>query len=109
MNLKKSTQRAQPSLVKAAHYPNISWIPDLECQHGDPVPPPKINQILLVLLELSWKSPTLITCSFYHPGFLHKMSSQSIHTFVSQVDIKKVKQTIAISKEVILGDKKKFS
>ena len=32
----KNTQRAHTSLAKAAHYPHIAWIPDLENQHGDP-------------------------------------------------------------------------
>ena len=41
----------------------------------------------------------LITCSFYHPGPLHKISSQSVHNALSNVankkDIKTDKQTNA--------------
>ena len=37
-----STQRAQTSLAKTAHYQYCAWIPDLESQHGDPDHPPKL-------------------------------------------------------------------
>ena len=31
------------------------------------------------------RDPNLITCSFYHPEPLHKISSQSVHKFLSNV------------------------
>ena len=41
----KSTQSAQTSLAKAAHYPHIARLPDLESQHGDLDHTKKINQL----------------------------------------------------------------
>ena len=89
----KSTQRAQTSLGKAAHYANIAQISNLESQHGDPDHPINLINCSLHLAELSWKLhqnqlmigwvngqisdwtdsdpddyQNLITCSIYHPG-----------------------------------------
>ena len=47
----KSILRTQ-TVVKAAHYPHIAWIPDLESQHGDP-DHHKIVSCIIADLELS--------------------------------------------------------
>ena len=102
---KKSTQRAQTSLAKAVHYLHIAQNLDLENEHGEPDPPKTLIYYSLCLcrdiLNFSTKSvPNLlsnfwsdnhhgdpncyqnvITCPFYHPRPLHKISSQSIKHF----------------------------
>ena len=61
----KSTQRAQ-IFVKAAHYPDIAWINDLESQHGDPDHP-----------------KNLIKYSLYHCRRVLKILRKSTHNLLS--------------------------
>ena len=61
----KSTQRAQTSLAKVAHYPPIAWIPDLKGQYRDPHHP-----------------NNLINSSLHNCGAILKISSQSVHNFL---------------------------
>ena len=73
----KSTWRAQTSLAKAAHYPHIGQIPDLESQHGSPD-----------------HDRNLITCSFYHLGPFRRISLQSgFFSVILLTDRKTDKQT----------------
>ena len=76
-------------LCKAAHYPHIAWIHDLETWHGDPDHFIKIHP-----WSDFWSGSqhgdldhhqNLITCSFYHPGPPHEISSQSVYNFLSNV------------------------
>ena len=102
--------------AKEAHYPHIAQTPDVESQHGDPDHPINLikfslyhwrsNQNLLMICSVMAEFPTgqsdrhqnLITCSFYHPGPFHKISSQYVFNFLNnvanrQTDKKTDKQT----------------
>ena len=92
---------------KAAHYPRVARIRDLESQPGDPDHKKKNSVVRYIIAELSWnfqqnlliiysgqlgsqhgdpdRYQNLITCSFYHPGPLHKISAQCIDNFLSNV------------------------
>ena len=50
----KSTQRAHTSLARAAHYPHIAQIPNLESQHGDPDHPKNLI-VPCIIAAVSWK------------------------------------------------------
>ena len=60
-NAERRERRSTSTKYKAAYYPHIARIPDLESQHGDPDHPPKFNQLFLIsygraILKLSSKS-----------------------------------------------------
>ena len=56
----KSTKGAQASLAKAAHYPHIAQIPDLESQHGN-LDEPK-NVIVFPYIIVSDLFMYLVSC-----------------------------------------------
>ena len=62
----RALRKAQTPLTKAAHYPHIAKIPDLERQYGDPD-------------HLQF----LINCSLYHCKAILKFSSKSTHNVLS--------------------------
>ena len=104
----KLTQRAQTSLVKAAHYLHIARIPDLESQHGDQDHPKYLINCFFFISSQDFSENfcqnlpifVFINCRisnwidsdhhqrfnqyvFYCNGPLQKISFQSIHNFLS--------------------------
>ena len=113
----RSTQRAQTSLAEADHYSHIPAVKMLGLG-GERLPPPpppsppqKKNHYLhcdlgmlpllwcffahLLILEYPDHHQNLISSSLYYLGPLHKMSSQSVHNFMSNVHRQTNKQTNA--------------
>ena len=139
----RSTQRVQTSLAEADHYSHIAHCKNVEpwwwktTPASPPPPPPATHhpskKVLdhylhhdlgmppllwcffahLLILEYSDHHQNLISSSLYYPGPLHKISSQSVYNFLSnvvhrQTDRQTNKQTNAtknitsFAKEVII-------
>ena len=134
----RSTQSAQTSLAEADHYSHIAHCKNIELwwwktiPPPPPAPPPKkkkkkksLNHYLhhdlgmppllwwifahLLILEYPDHHQNLISSSLYYPRPLHKISSQSVHNFLSNVVHRQTdKQTNAtknitsFAKEVII-------
>ena len=106
----RSTQRAQISLAKADHYSHIAHCKNVEPWLWKTTDPPKkkkkkkkkvLDHYLhhdLGMLPLLWcffahllilqypdHHQNLISSSLYYSGPLHKISSQSVHNFLSNV------------------------
>ena len=110
----RSTQRAQTSLAEADHYSHIAHCKNIEPWWWKTIlppatPPPKkkkkkkkvLNHYLhhdlgmppllwwifahLLILEYPDHHQNLISSSLYYPGPLYKISSQSVHNFLSNV------------------------
>ena len=107
----RSTQRAQTSLAEADHYSHIAHYQKLLSRGGErlhPTPHPSSNnnkKVLdhylhhdlgmppyyriffshLLILEYPNHHQTLISSSLYYPGPRPKISSQSVHNFLSNV------------------------
>ena len=84
----------QTSLAEADHYSHIA-----ECKHGEPwhgrepLPPPQSGYAAtimvffahLVMLEYPDHHQNLTSSSLHYAGLLHKMLSQSVHNFLSNL------------------------
>ena len=108
----RSTQRAQTSLAKADHYSHIAHCKNVEPWLWKTISPPPLKKkkkkkknVLdhylhhdLGMLPLLWwffahllilqypdHQQNLISSSLYYSGPLHKISSQSVHNFLSNV------------------------
>ena len=104
----RSTQRAQTSLAKADHYSYIAHCKNVEpwWWKTNPPPPKKKKKKFwiitcttiwvcyhyygvffahLLILEYPDHHQNLISSSLYYPGPLHKISSQSVYNFLSNV------------------------
>ena len=109
----RSTQRAQTSLAEADHYSHIAHCKNVEpwlwkTTHPSPHPPPplpKKKKVLdhylhhdlgmlpllrcffahLLILQYPDHHQNLISSSLYYSGPVHKISSQSVHNFLSNV------------------------
>ena len=66
--MNKSTQTAQ-FLAKAAHYPYIAQLPDLDSQSGDPDHPKNVN------------------CSLYHCRAILKIALKFVHNLLSNCQV----------------------
>ena len=107
----RSTQRAQTSLDEADHYshilPTVKML-SLGCERLSPHPPQKKKKkkmfwiitcttiwvcttimvvffAHLLILQYPDHHQTLISSSLYYSGPFHKISSQSVHNFLSNV------------------------
>ena len=96
----RSTQRAQTSLAKADQYSHISHAIMLSLG-GERLTPKVLDHYLhhdlgilpllwvffahLLILEYPDHHQNLISSPLYYPGPLHKISSQTVHNFLSNV------------------------
>ena len=107
----RSTQRAQTSLVEADHYSNIAHCKNVEPWLWKSTHPPKKKKkkkkkkgsgslpaprsgcattitlffAHLLILQYPDHHQTLLSSSLYYSGPVHKISSQSVHHFLSNV------------------------
>ena len=101
----RSTQRAQTSLTEADHYSHIAHCKNIEPWWWKTTPSPQKKEVLdhylhhylgmlpllwcfvahLLILEYPNHHQNWISSSLYYPGPLHKISSQSVHNFLSNV------------------------
>ena len=101
----RSTQRAQTSLAETDHYSHIAHCKNVESWWWKTTPTKKKEKSFgslpapqsgyattimlffahLLILEYPDHLHNLISSSLYYPGPLHKISSQSIHNFLSNV------------------------
>ena len=101
----RSTQRAQTSLAEADHYSHIAHCKNVKPWWWKTTPPPKKKKkkdhylhhdlgmppllwccfAHLLILEYPDHHQNLISSSLYYPGPLHKISSQSVYNFLSNV------------------------
>ena len=101
----RSTQRAQTSWAEADHYSHIAHCKNVEPWLWKTTHPPKKKKVLdhylhhdLGMLPLLWclfahllilqypdHHQNLISSSLYYSGPVHKISSQSVHNFLSNI------------------------
>ena len=129
----RSTQRAQTSLAEADHYSHIAHCKNIEPWWWKTTPPPPLppfrkKKVLdhylhsdlgmpllwclfahLLILEYPEYHQNVISSSLYYPGLLHKILSQSVHNFLSNVvhrqtdrQTNATKNITSFAKEVII-------
>ena len=109
----RSTQRAQTSLAEADHYSHIVHCKNVEPWLWKTTHPPKKKKVLdhylhhdlgmlpllrcffahLLILQYPDHHQNLISSYLYYSGPVHKISSQSVHNFLSNVHRQTNKQT----------------